>query len=62
MRVHVEPTPLRWARERAGISDPAALSQTFPKLQAWEAGDADPTLKQLERFARAVHVLSATCF
>jgi Zn-dependent peptidase ImmA (M78 family) len=56
MRVHVEPTLLRWARERAGISDPAALSQTFPKLQAWEAGDADPTLKQLERFARAVHI------
>jgi Zn-dependent peptidase ImmA (M78 family) len=47
---------LRWARERAGIGDAAGLAARFPKIEAWESGEARPTLKQLERFARAVHV------
>jgi Zn-dependent peptidase ImmA (M78 family) len=46
----------RWARERAGLLDPAALIGRFPKVEAWESGEARPTLKQLERFTRAVHV------
>lgn len=56
MRVSVQPELLRWARERAGIAAAAALRDKFPKLEAWEAGEAQPTLKQLERFARTVHV------
>ncbi len=43
-----------WARERSGI-DHDELVRRFPKLEAWEIGEASPTLKQLERFARSTH-------
>lgn len=46
---------LSWARERAGI-DVLDLAMRFPKLSSWESGEALPTLKQLEAFAKAVHV------
>ena len=36
--------------------DPLALVKRFPKLEAWEDGDAQPTLRQLEDFAHATHV------
>jgi Zn-dependent peptidase ImmA (M78 family) len=55
IRVPVQPALLTWARERAGLVA-EELEGRFPKLAAWEAGDADPTLKQLADFARAVHV------
>ncbi len=55
-RVAVSPELLRWARERAGIVDADELLGRFPKLVAWEEGEAQPTLKQLEAFAHAVHV------
>ena len=51
-RVEVKPELLRWARERSGLSVDA-LGRRFPKLDAWELGERLPTLKQLERFARA---------
>ena len=35
--------------------DSSALATRFPKLHAWESGDAHPTLKQLEDYARATH-------
>jgi Zn-dependent peptidase ImmA (M78 family)/transcriptional regulator with XRE-family HTH domain len=54
LRIEVQPQLLRWARERAGL-DPRALAPRFPRLGAWERGEAQPTLKQLERFAKAVH-------
>ena len=54
MRVEVKPKLLRWARERAGLS-PAVLAKRFPLLSAWETGDAHPTLKQLEKFAKATY-------
>lgn len=54
-RAAVAPHMLRWARERAGLDD-LDLARRFPKLAAWEAGQTMPTLKQLEDFARAVHV------
>ncbi len=53
-RVPVRPDLLRWARQRAR-RDLASLSKPFPKLDAWERGEAQPTFKQLERFARATH-------
>jgi Zn-dependent peptidase ImmA (M78 family)/transcriptional regulator with XRE-family HTH domain len=54
MRVEVKPELLRWARERAGF-DLAALTKRFPQLADWEKGTARPTLKQLEKFAKATH-------
>jgi len=45
---------LRWARERSRL-DSAALARRFPKLAEWERGSVQPTLKQLEAFARATH-------
>ena len=51
-RVEVNPELLRWARDRAGLGVDA-LIRRFPKLPAWEAGEAFPTLKQLEGFAKA---------
>jgi len=46
---------LIWARERAGKSQDE-LSARFPKIAEWEAETSQPTLKQLEDFANAVHV------
>jgi Zn-dependent peptidase ImmA (M78 family) len=54
-RVAVRPELLRWARERAGLEF-ALLARQFPKLESWERGEAQPTFKQLEAFARATHV------
>jgi len=42
---------LRWAAERARLSD-TALERSFRKWVLWLSGDAQPTLKQLEDFAR----------
>ena len=53
-RIAVSPDMLRWARDRARV-DVLALSGRFPKLAAWEAGDRQPTLRQLEDYARATH-------
>lgn len=55
VRVDVKPELLRWAYERAGFSAGAPLDQ-FPHLSAWESGAAKPTIKQLEHFAKAMHV------
>jgi Zn-dependent peptidase ImmA (M78 family)/transcriptional regulator with XRE-family HTH domain len=54
MRVDINPELLRWARERAGLT-PDDLAGAFPKLDLWERREAQPTLKQVERFARATH-------
>ncbi|HXH06645.1 MAG TPA: XRE family transcriptional regulator [Vicinamibacterales bacterium] len=54
-RVDVPPKLLTWARERAGLTL-QDLAGRFPKVDAWEQGQQQPTLRQLEEFARAVHV------
>ncbi len=51
-RACVSPELLRWARERAGLST-VELEAKFPKLADWENVNAQPTLKQLEAYARA---------
>ena len=61
-RVAVRPELLRWARERAGIHDPDDLLGRFPKLAGWETGETQPTLKQLEAFAQALHVPTGYLF
>ena len=50
----VKPEMLRWACERAGQSVDNLRSR-FPKIELWSRGDASPTLKQLESFAKATH-------
>ncbi|MCY4566126.1 MAG: ImmA/IrrE family metallo-endopeptidase [Gammaproteobacteria bacterium] len=54
IRAAVNPELLRWARERAGVSQ-EDLTAKFRKLPEWEDGQTQPTLKQAEAFARAVH-------
>lgn len=54
-RVSVKPELLTWARERAGLDRPS-LVRRFPKLSEWEDGKLQPTLRQVEDFAHAVHV------
>ena len=55
IRFPVNPDVLRWARERSGISH-EDLAAKFKKLLEWEGGETQPTLKQVEAFALAVHV------
>jgi Zn-dependent peptidase ImmA (M78 family) len=45
---------LRWAADRAWFSD-AALEKRFRKWPMWLSGETQPTLKQLEDFARLTH-------
>ena len=55
IRVPVKPELLRWARHRAGLGR-SEFPARFKKLPEWEAGRLQPTLRQLEDFARKVHV------
>ncbi len=53
-KVAVKPKVLEWALNRSG--DPTALKQKFTALDGWLAGNASPSLRQLEGFARASRV------
>ena len=55
IRVTIKKELLSWARERAGLEQDELLGR-FKELPEWEAGEVQPTLKQMEDFARAVHV------
>ena len=52
LRIEVKQEVLNWAIERSGV-DAIALHKSFPKLGAWLEGTIQPTLKQLEKFAKA---------
>lgn len=54
VRVEVRPRVLEWARARSGVDD-EVWGQRFPRYAAWLTGEAAPTLKQLEDFARKTH-------
>lgn len=54
-RIPVNRELLTWARERAGMNT-LELAGRFPKLGEWEDGTLLPTLRQLEEFARTVHL------
>jgi len=54
-RIPVNPDLLRWALDRAG-RDESDLVNRFPKLPEWLSGALQPTLRQVEQFARAMHV------
>ena len=51
VRVSVVPEMLTWAMERSG-QDTDTLHRAFPKLSQWRTGEAEPTIRQLENFAR----------
>lgn len=53
-RVDVKPVFFEWAMTRARLA-PEELLGRFPKLEEWMAGAVNPTFKQLEKFASAVH-------
>ncbi len=61
IRVNVKPELLRWARVRAGM-DADMLVPRFPKYLEWENEKVQPTLKQLEKFAKTVHVPIGSLF
>ena len=54
-RVAVRPEMLSWAVERARMA-PDDLQARFAKFPDWLEGEVQPTLKQLDNFAKAVHV------
>jgi Zn-dependent peptidase ImmA (M78 family) len=49
-QILITPAVIRWARERAGFSVEEA-TETFSKIEAWEAGEVFPTYPQLEKLA-----------
>lgn len=51
----INPQILTWARTRVH-RDLESLKKRFPKLAEWEKGRVQPTLSQLEAFARAVYL------
>jgi hypothetical protein len=53
-RVSVKPAIYRWAYDRNSLSIEEATAR-FAHLPEWIAGTAEPTLKQLEAFAKAMH-------
>lgn len=55
----INPTLLRWARERAGLSmEDAALTVGIKpeKLEAWESADSRPTFRQAQKLAKVLHM------
>jgi Zn-dependent peptidase ImmA (M78 family) len=54
-RVNVTNEILTWAIDRAGFRLPAFYNY-FPEVQQWLESDKKPTVKQLERFSRKVHL------
>jgi len=57
-RVSVKPELIRWARERADLTQKklATRAKQLRKLPEWESGEIQPTMRQLEAFAHAVRV------
>ena len=53
-RITVRPKMIRWACQRAGY-DVAHLTARIPQISAWVRRERQPTLKQLEKLAKATH-------
>ena len=51
-RVEVSPRIIRWAITRSGLPE-VILERKFPKINEWIRGAVSPTLRQLEKFAKA---------
>ncbi|MEM1002883.1 MAG: hypothetical protein AAGH46_09555, partial [Bacteroidota bacterium] len=55
VRVKISPETLVWATERSGLSTDS-LSDIYPKALGWIREESEPTVKQLESFAKKIHV------
>jgi Zn-dependent peptidase ImmA (M78 family) len=53
-RVAIKEIVLRWAMERAGMTIDT-LERKYPNINEWATGTSQPTLKQLEGFAKTTH-------
>lgn len=56
VRALIKPELLVWARETTGLSvreAAAKITQPQHRLESWEKGESKPTIKQLEKIARA---------
>ena len=54
-RVKIPPKTLVWATERSGLSIDS-LFEVYPKALDWIREESEPTVKQLESFAKKIHV------
>ena len=54
-RIDVGSNMINWACDRARTT-PEDLVGKLPKILEWITGEVRPTLKQLKKFAKAVHV------
>lgn len=54
LRIGVSPEMLQWAVTRSRRTE-EEIARAIPQLPAWLTGRSRPTLKQLERFARATY-------
>jgi len=54
-RVKISPETIAWATERSGLSTDS-LHDIFPKAIEWIREESEPTVKQLEKFAKKIHV------
>lgn len=55
MALKPNPVVMQWAIERSGIAIDS-LQKKWPKITSWLNGTADPTLKQIQDFAKKTHV------
>lgn len=55
VRVPIEPSVLRWAAGRAGLSA-SDLERLFPHFAQWVSGELQPTLRQAEELAKKAHI------
>ena len=54
----ITPAVLTWARERAALPLEEARAK-FPRIAAWEAGEACPTYPQLENLSKLLRLPTA---
>ena len=55
-KAFITPNVLKWARESAKMSEETAAAKssvTITKLQEWECGTSQPTIKQAQTLAKA---------
>lgn len=55
VRVTIQPSVLRWALKRTGLTNDE-LQKVFPKVLEWTEGNSAPTLKQAQELAKRARV------